>query len=792
MQIIRLEDLAKRDHKSAGGKARGLGELVNAGLKIAKGFVIIGLASEDDYAAAANYYKTNGYKSVAVRSSATNEDGTEFSNAGQYTTILGVEGETAFIDALKTCIASLDNKTAESYSAFFALTDKAQMSIVVQEMVDARAAGVCFSFDPITGDKNHIVEAVAGLGESLVAGTDTAERYTVPVETPDTFLGDGKLLSRGMVSKIIADMKTAVAHFGIALDMEFAVSKGEELVWLQARPITTSKESTVDELDSPAADTDVITSCNIGEMLPGVVTPLSITTTVRAIDYGLRNMLIRARVYKNFKALPAGYCITNFSNQLFFNFTPLYKMAAHVALTGPEQIEFAICGESLGVPIPAFKRKNRLTRACNMVRYMRFVLGGKKAVKRADRLAAKFKIPVTGDVAADYRAILDNIKNLNKALNYHYQTSSYSGAMSSALKQILIKTEPDPEKVSAAIASVLTNIDDIESVDILRSMRRIAAAVLAADTGAGELTPEQLLELINKSGGEVRSVYNDFLTRHGHRAIREAELRSRSWQSDTRALAEHLLTIIKSGNLTETARPDDFPANLEKFLAPFKGFKRKMLRYLVKQARLGVRLREFTKSKFIKVTDEFKIAFDALSARLVALGALPDADLVFFLTIEEIGELINHKKIALIKRAMQRKRVFAEQQTIRFAKVNVGKPKPIERQKQKGERGTVLPGTPISRGTVTGIARVIKTADDAKTLQKNEIMVAEFTDIGWSPYYCLVGGLVTEIGSALSHGAVVAREYALPLIANVQNATGIIKTGDRIELDATRGTVTIL
>ena len=106
--------------------------------------------------------------------------------------------------------------------------------------------------------------------------------------------------------------------------------------------------------------------------------------------------------------------------------------------------------------------------------------------------------------------------------------------------------------------------------------------------------------------------------------------------------------------------------------------------------------------------------------------------------------------------------------------------------------GTVLKGSPGSRGFAEGRARVVRNVEDAKMLEKGDIMIAEFTDIGWSPYYCLINALVTEVGSMLSHGVVVAREYALPLAVNVIGATQLIKTGDRVLVDGTSGTVTVV
>ena len=797
MQIIPLEELKHINYHEAGGKAKGLAELIKSGLKIARGFVIIGLKTEEDYESAAEYYIGSPFDSVAVRSSATNEDGDDFSNAGQFVSLLNVSGKTEFISALKSCMDSLSNNNAESYSAFFSLgTKQAEMSIVVQEMVSARCAGVCFSFDPITKKNNYIIEAVLGLGESLVSGTASAERHVVPcpdsAQNVQPFAAKSGILTTEDLSKLTAQIKVAVDHFNKPLDMEYAIDASGELFWLQARPITTLKEATLDELDSAHLPSDIFTSCNVGEMLPGAVTPLSLSTSVRAIDYGLRDMLITAGVYKNMQELPSGSCISSFSNQLFFNFTPLYKMGSSVMMCNASQVERAICGQELNVPIPSFKQKSKFRKFINGIKYVGFVFGRKRAVRKATRLAERFNIPVTGDVSKDYQTITDSIKHLNKSLTYHYQTSSHSGAMNSTLAQIIVAEVKDEDKANAIIASLLVEINDIESVDILRALRKLAGAVLEVKPDANTLSYQELNEFIKNSNGKVKEAYDYFLKRHGHRAIREAELRSHSWRNDNKALMEYVKTVMSSGNIVEIKTDDSFEANLVKYLDGKKAGAKLGLKYVIKQARAGVKNREFTKSKFIKVTDEFKIAYDKLAENLVLLGALPEKDLVYFFTHEELGELINHKKASLIKHAMQRKRLLSEQQAAKFNKVTIGKPQPIEQARFATKSGTVLNGTPISRGNVSGKARVIRTADDAMKLEKGEIMVASFTDIGWSPYYCLVGGLITEIGSALSHGAVVAREYALPLVVNVSNATSIIKTGDEIALNATQGTITII
>ncbi len=190
--------------------------------------------------------------------------------------------------------------------------------------------------------------------------------------------------------------------------------------------------------------------------------------------------------------------------------------------------------------------------------------------------------------------------------------------------------------------------------------------------------------------------------------------------------------------------------------------------------------------------DKFKHAYKQLALKLVDVGALPDVDLIYFLTHDEIGEMINKRSNGFVKKALVRRRLFKEQEQLRFPHVTIGRPKPITIDLNGIVKGDKLSGTTLSRGHIIGKARVVKSLDDAKLLEPGEIMVAGYTDIGWSPYYAIIGGLVTEVGSALSHGAVVAREYALPLVSNVSHATDIIQTGDMLLVNADLGYVSII
>ena len=141
------------------------------------------------------------------------------------------------------------------------------------------------------------------------------------------------------------------------------------------------------------------------------------------------------------------------------------------------------------------------------------------------------------------------------------------------------------------------------------------------------------------------------------------------------------------------------------------------------------------------------------------------------------------------KLAQDRMRIYPVQARYVFPEVFTGHPDPVPPSSASGNQVT---GHPVCVGVVEGLARVAHTPDEADALEAGEILIAPVTDIGWTPYFRLIAGLATDVGSSVSHGAVIAREYGLPALVNTGNGTRAIRTGDRIRLDAYEGTIEIL
>src|SRR5665647_997927 len=277
---------------NAGGKAEGLAVLTALGLNVPDGFVILGATLEslpDDLELA---YDRIGRGRVAVRSSASDEDGMATSFAGQHSTVLDVEGMPALRDAVKHCLRTTASERAQAYRKTRTSNAEASMSIVVQRMVDARCAGVIFTADPMTARRDRmIVEVVEGLGNELVGGKVTPDHFTLK--------RDGSVVKRETLSDpsvrdnelfdLVSEALRIEQTFELPVECEWAIDAKGRINWLQARPITTLPADPR-ELDTELVPDEIYSHCNVGEIFPGVMTPLTWSTTMRAMDQAMQRM----------------------------------------------------------------------------------------------------------------------------------------------------------------------------------------------------------------------------------------------------------------------------------------------------------------------------------------------------------------------------------------------------------------------------------------------------------------------------------------------------------------------
>lgn len=779
MTIYRLGQLPESVYQTVGGKAKGLDLLARNGFPVPQGFVITEIDSLDEegiYQA----FDALHVNRVSVRSSASNEDQSNVSNAGQYETCLFVDRD-HLMESIGKCLASMDAGRVQEYARHFDL-GKAAMNIVVQEMVDSDKAGVLFTAGPNNGSA-ILIEAVKGQGENLVSGQVSAHRYEISRKYYRPCEDD--LLNGAEIKLLYETAKKIRAVFGEEKDIEWALKDGK-LYLLQMRPITTE----IIDIEEFDRDDDIsghlFTKRNVGEMMPGAVTPLTLTTSAKAIDYGMRYMLWLAGVYDSPHEEQPLRLISSISGHLFFDMNLLYNMHAKVGIARPQDMNLSIMGEYHDYPPITVPYANLFVRTINSFKFLKYVFSGHKAMGKFDELLTKVHFLETSSYRELYNSIDENLACLDESLIYHYASSAYSGSATSTLYQMVDKYFPDKKVYQSFLSHLLSSIPNIESADILARLQEMAIAIKGKEPKAVDFSADELLAFI-KADAEIGAQYKDFLVHHGHRCIKEAELRNKPWREDEIPLMNYLLSIVKSPmNLSHGEEKIDYRQEFAFIKNPL--LKAAAISY-AKKARQAVVDREYTKSRLIEIIDLFKTQYARLARLLVDANLLSDTDLIYFLTHEEIGKLIDGDA-SLLPLAVRRRKAHAIQEELSFDDIYIGKP--LADVFDASQNDGVITGVPVSNGECEGIVHIVNSAEDANQLKKGEIMVARFTDIGWTPYYSIVNGLITEIGSSLSHGAVVAREYGLPTIVNVKGATKLLKNGDHIIMNASKGTIQVV
>ncbi len=301
-------------------------------------------------------------------------------------------------------------------------------------------------------------------------------------------------------------------------------------------------------------------------------------------------------------------------------------------------------------------------------------------------------------------------------------------------------------------------------------------------------------------GKEVLPVFSDFFARYGMRGTGEIDVTRPRWRETPTQLVPAILNHLK--NVQPGQHRRDFQAGqaeaeqaIDKLLSrlrqtPGGRLESRLMGRLVKVHRAVIGMREYPKYAIVQSLDFIKQAILQEAASLVAYGLLTAPEEIFWFSLEEIKELLQTRQLdrSLIKR---REEKFQHD----------GKLTPPRAITSEGEIITAKPriqvppgslvGSPVSAGTVEGRARVILRLENAN-MEKGEILVAPYTDPAWTPLFPLAAGLVTEVGGLMTHGAVVAREYGIPAVVGVDNATAKIKDGQVIRVDGTQGIVTML
>ncbi len=758
-----------------GGKGKGLAELSKLGFRVPDFLIITPEGQKAFFEEPEKYLASNNGHPKAVRSSGMKEDGEEHSFAGQFETFLNVSGQASIVEKVKACIDSANNIRVQEYGNLTESQDAHEIAVIIQDMVDVKYAGVAFSSNPVSQRRDvQLVNLVEGLGDKLVDGKVNPE--TIEVSAFQETLPESKLVSKEILKEIKEGLLKLKKALGYEVDVEFAIDQKNQLYWLQVRPITTLVDQHPGELDSKVHfEEEVMTRANIGEMMPGYLTPLSISTFGRAIEYGIQDFYMQCGVQK--EIIEDYLYIKYFYNHGFISLSGLYRIADSMLLPKNEYIDYSILGRSIERESP-WKKRGFFVQFRNQLKQFKYLGKAKKRLADLEEMAHSVQNPKTEDAKELIRWIDAHLPKLNLAYSYHYCTSAKSGSQYSALISVISGgPKPTPESNTQA-AKFLVNIEGIVGADSIKQLKNLSKLVSEEITGYDELGDEALLNAILMDQGGLKDAYLKFLKDHGHRCVREAEMKEKDWSQEPIKLIPVIRNIAKAGDFESKTEEFDMKACL-KSLEKTNRLKKMIIKKLATSVREAVKMREESKSAAIRFQQKLKFAYIDLALLLHKQGALAEVEDIFYLTHDEIKEMIEGGKqdyAAIIKNRRALDPLYAE---MNFQEVYFGHPYPTESANVEGNNK----GTVVSQGKVRGKIRIVRNLSEADKLEKGDIMVCEYTDIGWSPYFAIIGGIITEIGSPLSHGAVVAREYGIPAIVNMHGAMDQFEDGEEVVMD---------
>ena len=834
MFIRPLADVGAADVAIAGGKGANLGELIRAGFPVPEGFVIstgvYALAAEasqvaTDAPASARVrlaaspvpsaiadavrdaYRVMGSPRVAVRSSATAEDLPDASFAGQQDTILGVSGEEALLDAVRKCWASLWNERAVAYRETHGVDQsEVRLAVVVQRMVDAQSAGVLFTADPITGRRRRaVIDAVRGLGDQLVSGAVNPDHFVVDPREGTIIERRGDVLSDAQLRELAALGARVESHYGRPQDIEWAIARDGKLWLVQSRDITTLYPLPKNTPD-PDQDLRVYFSANVAQGVLGPLTPMGLQT-FKLIGSALAQVFGMA-----VDDAAAGPPLTvEAGMRLFIDLTPVLRDPFAREL--PERVMGAMEFRSQAIfamlrSDPRLAPRGSASRSRLIVLRRVLRTGAPRAALFAllrpdatrQRLLAEVDAGIAGvRIPAGPSERLDAYESLVLTLMPKLFPRLVGlvapGMLSYTLAARLLGRRARPGEMQTVLRGLAHNPTtemDLELWQIARSAREdptsrsalatYSPAQLSADYRAGAL-PERLQRDMGA-----------FLARYGHRAIAEIDLGLPRWSEDP----AHLLGAIANYQRLDDAAvaPDaqfargarEAEAMIAALVSRVHGPRRRVVRFLLRRVRLLGGLREQPKFQIMRIFAICRAMIVPVGTALAERGLLDASDDVFFMTLPEARRAVAGEDLratvadrrATYRRELARRRV------------------PRVLLSDGTEAETLLPssadggirGTPASPGIARGAARVILSPAGAR-LEPGEVLVAPSTDPGWTPLFLTASALVMEMGGMMSHGAVVAREYGIPAVVGVPDATGRIATGARLVVDGSAGTVAV-
>lgn len=769
-------------------------------------------------------------EAFAVRSSATAEDLPTASFAGQQDTYLNIIGIQSVLSHISKCWASLFTDRAIIYRIQNRFDHhKVQLSVVVQKMVFPEAAGILFTADPITGNRKVLsIDAGFGLGEAMVSGLVNADNYRVQHHhIIDKKISAKKLAvyaikSGGTVSKEIKSGqqnqqaltdeqilrlesigRKIETHFGRPQDIEWCLANGLFYI-VQSRPITTLYPIPFrpDYPGRPEADDQenhVYISVGHQQMM---------TDPMRLLGLSLWQLRAARPMFK-----AAGRLFVDVTDSLA---TPtgtenlLEAMGQHDPLIKDALINIAARGFIKLLPDdrkgPALVKSTKgLSSAGILAQVGNDPALVSELIKNSEASLALLKQKIQTKSGTDlFDFIVEDIEKSKKMIFDAKHMGVIIAAMNAAswINEKMDKWLGEKNVADVLSQSVSNNITSemglhlLDVADIIRPYPEIISYLK-------EVKDDYFLDkLLQFDGGAiVKNTIETYLDKYGMRCAGEIDITNTRWSEKPAILIPVILSNIK--NFEPGAAKQKFEKGLEEALKKEKQLVDKLAqlpdaaqkiretREMISLLRNFAGYREYPKYGIVSRFFVYKQALLKEAEKLVRAGIIQEKETVYYLTFEELREVMLTNKIdlQLITERKEEHRLFEKLNPPRVitsdGEIITGK------YKHENLPAGAIAGLAVSSGIIEGRARVLHNIEGAD-LEDGDILVTTFTDPSWTPLFVAIKALVTEVGGLMTHGAVIAREYGLPAVVGVENATKLIKDKQRIRVNGAEGYIELL
>ncbi|MFN6182194.1 MAG: glycerol-3-phosphate acyltransferase, partial [Dolichospermum sp.] len=740
--IITLEE--ELDGEVVGAKAATLSQIKRWGYSVPKGWV---LAPDDDPTQLIEFLQPSQLSPLVVRSSAIGEDSQQASAAGQYETILNVTSKEELRQAIAQVQASYNHPSAVEYRRHRSLKDAA-MGVLIQQQVQSVFSGVAFSRDPIAQQGEAVViEAVSGSPTQIVSGKITPEQYQVVIAGDEKlsclqFDGIGKIPQALIKQVAYLARRLERRYLGIPQDIEWSYD-GQNLWVLQSRPITTLLP--------------IWTRKIAAEVIPGVIHPL--TWSINSpLTCGVWGEIFTIVLGEQAKSLDFAQTATLHYSRAYFNASLLGEIFLAMGLP-PESLDFLTRGTTMTKP----PLNSTWTNLPGLTRLLKRELDLEKDFKSDYRQVFIPALIELSNIVITELSLDQLLSRIDLILDLLRQGTYYSilAPLSAAIRQSLfgIKAEKIDNSVTPEVAS-------------LRAMSLLAAdakQILDDDDIDYNCEPEKIFEQLAKTtaGERILFAFDELIQDYGYLSEVGTDISVPTWRENPQPVRQLFVQLIKAGQIPDLDDSRSQQQNLVQRRVDLKG-----------------RVTEV----YSRLLAELRWTFLALEEIWLQSRVLLQPGDIFFLELDEIRHLVIHPDVAVRNHLLEliahrRSQFLQDSQIPQIPPVVYGHNPPQPITPVINPADNILLGIPASLGQIQGRVKILRTLQAVHDIDKNTILVVPYTDSGWVPVLVQAGGFIAEAGGKLSHGAIIAREYGIPAVMDVQNATYLLQDGQEVRID---------